>query len=102
MLSYPHLARVAGFLYLLLAITGYYAYYATESLLVAGDIDATADNITASISLFRTGVISHLLMSILWILLAFSFYRIFETTNRNYALLCLYFVLYTKRLGFRF
>ena len=45
MLSYP---RIAGFLYLLLAITGYYAYYATESLLVVGDIDSTADNITAS------------------------------------------------------
>ena len=100
MSSYLNLARISGLIYLAVAITGYFAYYATESPLVAGDIKASAENILHSISLYRTGIFSHLLMSVFWIFLAIAFYRMFVGTNKTQALLILCLVLVGSAVSF--
>ena len=54
-------ARVAGFLYLLLAIAGpIRLMYIPGTLFVAGNAAATANNIAAHQSLFRLGIVSDL------------------------------------------
>ena len=53
-ISIPNLARVAGLLYLILAVCGGFSeLFVRASVRVAGDAAATADNIRASATLFR-------------------------------------------------
>ena len=50
------LARVSGFLYLLIIVGGLFSLlYVPSTLIVPGDAGATASNIVASKSLFRLG-----------------------------------------------
>ena len=95
---YPHLdecmtstsknARVAGFLYLLLAITGpFRLIYIPSRLFVSGDATATADNIAAHESLFRLGIVSDLLVGTIVIFVVLALYRLFEEVDRNHAVL---------------
>ena len=54
--SNKKIARIAGFWYLLMAITGPIGLlYVPSKLIVPGDATATANNILASDSLFRIG-----------------------------------------------
>lgn len=55
-------ARVAGFLYLIVAVTGGFAnFFARVNLIVPGDAAATVENIRASESLFRLGLVGDLI-----------------------------------------
>jgi hypothetical protein len=59
-------ARVAGLLYLLVAITGAFsAFYVPHTLIVRGNAAATAANILASEMLFRSGIVCELISAAL-------------------------------------
>ena len=81
-------ARVAGFLYLLLAITGpVRLMYIPNVLFVRGNATATADNIAAHASLFRFGIAADLLAAILALFVTLALFRLLGGVNRTHALL---------------
>ncbi|MBA7524357.1 hypothetical protein ES705_16494 [subsurface metagenome] len=86
-------ARIAGVLYLLVAICAFFAVFVRSKLIVSGDAAITASNIMASELLFRFGFVSDLIMTTCWILLAFALYVLFKPVNKNHALLMVSFVL---------
>ncbi|MBI1731230.1 MAG: DUF4386 domain-containing protein [Gammaproteobacteria bacterium] len=81
-------ARVAGFLYLFLMVTGMFAeFYARGSLIVAGDAVQTALNITASERLFRIGIVANLVTFAGGVALVWALYVVLAPISRNLALL---------------
>lgn len=68
MLPLRRTARVAGFLYLLVVITGFFTImYVPGKLFVSGDATAVASNILAHQSLFRVDIAVELLSELLFI-----------------------------------
>ncbi len=81
-------ARIAGLLYLLLALTGVFRLiYVPSTLIVFGDATATADNITSSELLFRTGILSGLISNIIFVFLALALYRLLKEISHKQAIL---------------
>jgi hypothetical protein len=81
-------ARIAGFLYLLLAVTGpVRLMYIPSVLFVRGNATATAANIAAHASLFRFGIITDLLAAILALFVTLALYRLLNGVNRTHATL---------------
>ncbi|MDP9229670.1 MAG: DUF4386 domain-containing protein [Bacteroidota bacterium] len=79
-------ARLAGLLYFILGITGYYAImYVPGKIIVRGDAVATANNILANEFLFRTGIVSHLISVTTFLFLALVLYRLFKQVNEYQA-----------------
>jgi hypothetical protein len=57
-------ARIAGLLYLVNGVTGFFGIiYVPSRLIVSGNAAATANNILASERLFRLGIVSELILS---------------------------------------
>ena len=80
--------RVAGFLYLLLAIAGpVRLIYIPGKLFVHGNATATANNIAAHQMLFRFGIFSDLFVGTIVIFVALALYRLFKEVDRNLAVL---------------
>jgi hypothetical protein len=80
-------ARVAGFLYLMVAVFSGFAAFVRSSLIVSGDAAATAGHILASEGLFRFGIVSDLIGQVFHILLVLALYELLKTVNKNQALL---------------
>ena len=81
-------ARVAGFLYLLIAITApLRLLYIPSTLIVRGDATATANNIASHESLFRLGIVSDLLTGTIAIFLVLALYRLFKGVDQYLAVL---------------
>jgi len=81
-------ARVAGAIYLLLAILApIRLLYVPGKLFVRGDATATAANIAANETLFRVGMVTELLCGVVLIFLVLAFYRLFRDTDRRLAIL---------------
>ncbi len=81
-------ARIAGLLYLLLALTGVFSLiYVPSTLIVFGDATATADNITSSELLFRTGILSGLISNVIFVFLVLALYRLLKEISRKQAIL---------------
>src|SRR4030066_2234672 len=79
-------ARIAGLWYLLLAITGAYSIiYVPTKIMVRGDAVATANNILANEFLFRTGIISDIISSTIFVFLVLVLYRLFKQVNERQA-----------------
>jgi hypothetical protein len=79
-------ARVAGVLYLLIAITAPIGLmYVPGRLFVAGDATATANHVRAAEWLLRTGIGSELFHQIVGIFLALALYRLFKPVSERYA-----------------
>ncbi len=88
------LARVAGFLYLLMLPFGIFiAFYIPSTLLVPGEATATANNIIASEGLFRLSIVSALLIQIINTLLVLVLYKLLKPVNKNLALLMVILIL---------
>lgn len=86
-------ARIAGFAYLLLIITGIFSeLYVRSELIVWGDPATTAHNITASEWLFRLGFVSDLLCVTFWLLLVLALFSLLKQVNNTHAVLMLIFV----------
>ena len=86
-------ARIAGFLYLILAICGGFAEFAVrQGMVVPGDAAATVSNIRNSEALFRLGGVSELVGQVVFILLVLTLYRLLKPVNPNQAVLMVIFV----------
>lgn len=87
-------ARMAGFLYLILAVCGGFAeFFVRQSLIVPGDAATTVSNITASMPQFRLGVFSELVGQVAFILLVLYLYKLLKPVNQNQAVLMVVFVI---------
>jgi hypothetical protein len=92
--SVQRTARIAGFLYLILAICGGFAEFAArQSLIVPGDAAATASKIMASTPTFRLGIVSELIGQTVFILLVLYLYRLLKPVNQNQAVLMVILVI---------
>ncbi len=79
-------ARVAGGLYLLMAISAPFALiYVPSKLIVRGDATATADRFRASEFLVRMGIGSELFHQAVAIFLVLALYRLFKAVNEKHA-----------------
>lgn len=80
------LARVAGVLYLAVAITGGFAEgYLAPSLYVPGDAAATAGNLAANPGLVRVGVVAHLADAVFLVLTAVTLYVLLKHVGKHAA-----------------
>lgn len=79
-------ARVAGLLYLLLALTAPLGLlYVPGKLIVLGNATATAANIKASEGLLRAGIASELIHQIIAVFLVLALYRLFKGVDKALA-----------------
>lgn len=86
MSSPKRLARIAGLLYLTIAIFGGFAYgYVLASVYRAGDAAATAANVVANPGLVRSGVLADLLQATVFVFLAMTFYRLLKHVHQGVA-----------------
>ena len=82
------LARLAGILYLVMVPFGFFGVMWVPSIIfVPGDTAATANNIMASESLFRLGIVSALIVQVLHIFVVLVLYKLLKPVNKNLALL---------------
>jgi Domain of unknown function (DUF4386) len=86
-------ARLTGLLYLSLVPLGFFGIYAATRLVVPGDAGTTAQNIMASESLFRLGIVSNLLVQIVNVFVVLALYRLLKPVNPTMALLMVVFIL---------
>ena len=86
MASPKRLARIAGGLYLLLAIFGGFAEgYVEPKMYVAGNAAATAANVAANAGLVRLGVVADLLDGTVFIFLALTLYILLKHVRKSVA-----------------
>ena len=79
-------ARVAGLLYLLASIIGFFCLaYVPAKLIVSGDATATANRIRASETLLRLGIASELTSFIIFIFVVLALYRLFKAVSEKHA-----------------
>ena len=87
-------ARIAGVLYLFIAVSGFFnMMFGPSSLIVLGDVATTVNNIMASESLFRLGIVNDLIAQTVGILLVLALYKLLKPVNKNQALLMVIFAL---------
>jgi hypothetical protein len=81
------LARIAGALYLINIVCGFFAIgYVPAVIVVSGDPTATAHNILAHESLYRLGIVAHVIGLLTNIPLLVIFYELFKVVNRRISL----------------
>jgi Domain of unknown function (DUF4386) len=80
-------AKVAGVIWLIVAILAPFAeFFVRQRLIVPGNVAATADNIVASQSLFRSGFATDLVVFVIEVALAAVLYVLFRPVSRTLAL----------------
>jgi hypothetical protein len=88
------LARIAGFLYLLNIVAGFFAIgLVPAALIVTGDSTATAQNIQANELMYRSGLVAHILITATNLPLAVIFYDLFKVVSRRLALMVAFLLL---------
>jgi hypothetical protein len=86
MSSPKRLARIAGFLYLLVGIFGGFAEgYVEPKMYVAGNAAATAGNVIANAGLVRMGVVADLLDGTFFVFLALTLYVLLKHVHKSVA-----------------
>jgi hypothetical protein len=86
-------ARVAGVLYLLLALfSGLPFLYLNNSIIEPGNAAATADNVVANATLFRLSFIADLAGMTCYVLVGMAFYRLLKQVNKSAAAAMMFFV----------
>lgn len=79
-------ARIAGFLYLAVVVTGIFSLmYVPNKLIVWDNATTTFNNIASNQSLFRLGLVSGLICYTFFLFLPLVLYKLFKTVNDNYA-----------------
>ncbi|MEP7090086.1 MAG: DUF4386 domain-containing protein [Nocardioidaceae bacterium] len=86
------LARLAGLLYLVIAIFGGFAQMVRVNVYEPGDAAATAANIVASPTLVRLSFVADLVQALVWLVLAVTLYRLLAHAGRNIARAMVVFV----------
>jgi hypothetical protein len=93
-LSPRQLARIAGGLYLINIVGGFFAIGLVPALVVVdGSAATTAHNIQANELLYRLGLVAHIFVNVTSVGLAVIFYDLFKVVNRRLALLVVFFTL---------
>jgi hypothetical protein len=99
--STKKIARVAGLLYLLMAITGVFGVmYIPRTLIVEGNATATASNILGSEMVFRVGIVSELVAAVVFIFMVMLLYRLFSPVNKTHASLMVILALVSVAIAF--
>lgn len=94
-------ARLAGFLYLLVVITGFYTLmYVPGKLFVPTDAAATASNILAHQSLFRAYIAVEFLSELFFIATVLALYQLLKSVGPRLAILMVLLVLLDTPLAF--
>jgi hypothetical protein len=84
--SSTRLARIAGLLYLTVAVFSAFSYnYVSARVYVPGDAAATGQNVLANAGLVRFGVVADLVYATAWIFLAIALYLLFRHVNEIWA-----------------
>jgi uncharacterized protein DUF4386 len=79
-------ARIAGLLYLVNGVTGFFGIiYVPSRLIVSGNAAATSNNILASERLFRLGIVSELICAAEFVFLLWVLYRLLGAVNKTHA-----------------
>ena len=87
-------ARIAGALYLVNIVLGFFAVgYVPSAIVVSGSASATAHNIMAHGMLYRFGLSAHVVILLTNIPLAVIFYYLFKVVNVKVSLLVVFFTL---------
>ena len=86
------LARVAGVLYLVVAVLGGFAQIVRVKVYEPGDAAATAANIVANATLVRLSFVADLVQALVWLVLAVTLYRLLSHAGRNIARAMVVFV----------
>ena len=85
-------ARVAGVMYLLIIATGAFGeLFVRGTVFVSGDPSSTANNIAASESLWRIGIVGDIVQHVFDIPVMLALYLILKPVNKNLALLTVLF-----------
>jgi len=93
-------ARFAGLLYLALAaLSAWSLVYVPSMIIVPGDAAATANNIVASESLFRLGVVSNLATFTLNVFVAVLLYKLLEPVSKSIASLMVILIMVGLAIG---
>lgn len=79
------LARIAGVLYLLVAIFAAFPYSVFNGLYIAGDAATTAANVVARAGVVRIAVVSDFVMVTAWIFLGLTLYRLLKHVHEGAA-----------------
>ena len=94
-------ARIAGLLYLIVVLTGFLSLmYVPNKLIVWDDALLTYQNITASETLFRLGIISGLANYLFLLILSLVLYKLLKEVNANLSKLMVIFVLLSVSIFF--
>ncbi|MGZ5481523.1 MAG: DUF4386 domain-containing protein [Pyrinomonadaceae bacterium] len=94
-------ARVAGVLYLLMGAPAVFSLmYVPYKLVVPGNAEATANNVTGSETLFRLGIAAELAAAVFLLLLALALHRLLSHVDRNHARLMVGMVLVSVAISF--
>src|SRR5260370_4869430 len=85
-------ARIGGVLYLMIIVIGFSSeFFVRDKLVVSGDVTATANNITASESLWRISIAGELILLVCAVALTLILYVLLRPVNKNLALLAVFF-----------
>ena len=94
-------ARVAGALYLLTAFLAPFSLiYVPSRLIVQRDAAATANNILAHETLFRSSIFVDLISGVIFIFVVLALYRLLSSVNKTHASLMVILVLLSVAVGF--
>lgn len=86
------IARMAGLLYLVVAIFGGFAQIVRVNVYEPGNAAATAANIVANATLVRFSFVADVVQTMVWLVLAVTLYRLLAFAGRNIARAMVVFV----------
>jgi hypothetical protein len=93
--------RYAGLLYVVTSVFGFFAMgYVPSKLIVHGDAATTANNISASETLFRLGIASQLIGMAGFIFVALALYELFKGVDRRQAALMVILIVVSIPIAF--
>src|SRR6266513_5839977 len=93
--------RFAGLLYVLMSILGFFAMaYVPSKLIVHGNATATANNISASETLFRLGIAGELIGQAGFIFVALALYDLLKGVSPRHASLMVLLIVVSVPIAF--
>ena len=93
--------RIAGILYLIaVPLAIFSAMVVPSNLIVPGDAATTANNITVSKGLFRSGIVCMLIVQIIYIFKPLILYKLLKPVNKTHALLMVILMLVAIPIAF--
>lgn len=93
--------RLAGLLYVLTSVVGFFAMgYVPDKLIIHANAAATANNIAAHETLFRFGIAGELIGQAGFIFVALALYDLLKGVNRRHAALMVLLILVSVPIAF--